>query len=161
MEKWKTIEYAPNYRVSTLGQVSNIYGHVLCPFENEKGYLKIDLRVNGKRKRFFVHRLVADAFINNPNDLPQVNHKNENKKDNRVNNLERCTAAYNINFGSRSEKVAKRLGKKLYQYDLNGKLMKVHNSLAGACKEFGYDMGKICECLKGVRKQYKGFMWSR
>lgn len=72
-------------------------GKLLKIHDNGKGYLKVDLCKDGKQKRFFIHRLVAGTFIENPNNLPQVNHINGNKKDNRVENLEWVTASTNVN----------------------------------------------------------------
>ena len=104
-EKWKDIfGYEGIYQVSDLGRVrSKKYGdwRVLRPSKSHKGYLKVDLSKKGRRTRkvFFVHRLVASAFIPNDNIFnDQVNHINEVKTDNRAVNLEWCTVSYNLAY---------------------------------------------------------------
>ena len=79
-------------------------GKVLSPGKDTDGYLKVCLSCNGKNKMFFVHRLVAEAFLPNPDNLPQVNHKDEDKSNNRVDNLEWCSQLYNNIYGSRMER---------------------------------------------------------
>lgn len=96
--QWKTIEGYPDYEVSNTGQVRNKKsGKTLKPPKNTSGYLQVFLYNNGRRKKKCVHRLVAEAFIDNPNpeEFDQVNHKNSCRTDNRVENLEWCSNAYN------------------------------------------------------------------
>ena len=109
-EIWKDIQGYPNYQVSNLGNVKSFHKgkeKILKPDKNEGGYLYVNLYKEGKQKRFRVHRLVATAFLDNPNNYPEVNHKNEIKTDNRVDNLEWCTPKYNANYGTRNERHAK------------------------------------------------------
>lgn len=118
-EEWRPIEgYEGLYEVSNTGRVRSLdmyvkigygsyrlhKGKVLSPGKNKDGYLLINLHCNEKNKKCLVHRLVAQAFIPNPDNLPQVNHKDEDKLNNRVENLEWCDAKYNINYGSRKDK---------------------------------------------------------
>lgn len=111
-EIWKDISgYEGLYQVSNLGNIKsfNYGGHgkiKLLKLENFKGYKRVVLSKNGKTKRYFVHRLVAMTFIPNPDDLPIVNHKDENKTNNNVNNLEWCTHEYNVNYGTRNERTS-------------------------------------------------------
>ena len=120
IEEWRPIEgYEGLYEVSNTGQVRSLdryvknghssyrlqKGRVLSPTKDRYGYLFVILTCNGKHKMFLVHRLVAQAFILNPDNLPQVNHKDEDKTNNRVDNLEWCDAKYNNNYGSRKDKV--------------------------------------------------------
>lgn len=101
-EVWKDIPmYAGIYEVSTFGRVrSKVTGLTTFGYLNNKGYLRVDIHLNGLYKRELVHRLVAITFIENPNNLPQVNHKDECRTNNRLENLEWCTAEYNNAYGS-------------------------------------------------------------
>lgn len=110
-EEWRDIEGYPNYRVSNLGRVKSLnYNHTgkekVLKAGTNKGYLRVVLCKNGKKKRFQVHRIVAMAFLPNLHNYPQVNHMDENPLNNCVENLEWCTAQYNSNYGTRIERVA-------------------------------------------------------
>lgn len=101
-EVWKdVVGYEGLYKVSNKGEVMSIItGRLLKPCDNGKGYLIVTLCKDGKKNKSYVHRLVATAFIPNPDKLPQVNHKDENKDRNIESNLEWCTAKYNMNYGT-------------------------------------------------------------
>lgn len=104
MEEWKNIiGYEGLYEVSDKGNVRNVRRNTLLRFSNNQGYTQVYLYKNGIRKGFKVHRLVAEAFIENPDNLPQVNHKDEDKTNNNVDNLEFCDHKYNVNYGHRTE----------------------------------------------------------
>ena len=116
-EIWLDIEgYQHKYQVSNTGKVKALNyrrtgkEQIIASKEN-KGYLEVALWKDGKRKMFLVHRLVAQTFIPNPENLPQVNHKDENKKNNCVNNLEWCTQLYNNLYGTRLKRVSQSLTK--------------------------------------------------
>lgn len=103
MEEWKNvIGYEGLYEVSNLGRVRRV-NKGLLKLQNNQGYNQVYLYKCGIRKGIRVHRLVAQAFIPNPDNLPEVNHKNEDKMNNSVDNLEWCTAKYNVNYGHRTE----------------------------------------------------------
>ena len=113
-EEWRDIKgYEGKYQVSNLGRVKslkdskeNYREKILSNSTDTRGYSNVNLYKNGKRKLFKVHRLVAEAFIDNSNSYPLVNHKDENKQNNRVENLEWCTHEYNINYGTRSQRTS-------------------------------------------------------
>ena len=109
MEEWKEVpDYEGLYEVSNTGNVrSLIKNKIIKGFINRCGYKLVGLSKNGISKWFQVHRLVAQVFIPNPDNLPMVNHKDEDKNNNRVENLEWCDAKYNINYGTRLDKVKK------------------------------------------------------
>lgn len=92
--------YEGRYWVTAAGNIINSDGRVMRPYDNGYGYLVVELRNGGKRKHERVHRLVAKAFIPNTNNLPEVNHKDENKHNNAVDNLEWCNSQYNKRYGS-------------------------------------------------------------
>lgn len=100
MEVWKDIpQYCGIYEASNLGRIrSKVTGRLAHSFKNEKGYLITKIYLNGQCKNERTHRLVALTFLPNPNNYPQVNHRDENKTNNRVDNLEWCTAEYNVNY---------------------------------------------------------------
>lgn len=103
----KDIEgYEGRYMVSDQGQVYNVKRKQFMSLQDDgRGYLFTGLSKNGKRKFYKVHRLVAQAFIPNPDNLPEVNHKDENKHNNCVDNLEWCDVKYNRNYGTRNERI--------------------------------------------------------
>ena len=163
MEIWKDIKDYSNYQVSNYGNVKNVKTNkILKPFSPVEGYLKVSLSKNGKSKQFFIHRLVAITFIPNPKNLPEVNHIKEfEKSNNRVENLEWCDHSYNQNYGTRNERVSKKMSKikckKVIQYDLKGNYIKTWNSIKEAEKEVGST--HISQCTKGKFKQTKGYIW--
>ena len=130
MEIWKDIEgYEGLYQVSNKGRIKSLNyrrtgkERVLSSSPTSSGYLVVCLYKNKKPKPFLIHRLVAEAFIPNSDNLPEVNHKDENKLNNRVENLEWCDREYNINYGNRNEKASESMkgknsnkGKKNRQY---------------------------------------------
>lgn len=129
-EIWKDIkDYEGLYQVSNLGRVKHLEFTRLNPLTGgisiikEKilkqnltsfGYLSVALYKNGKKRWYFVHRLVANAFIPNPDDLPIINHKDENKVNNCADNLEWCDYLYNSNYGTRNKKISKTMTNNTY-----------------------------------------------
>ena len=173
-EIWKdVVGYENLYQVSNLGNVSTLKHKktfILKPAQNGKGYLKVILRNNNKSKKyFFVHRLVAQAFLPNPNNYPVINHKDENPLNNNVNNLEWCTQKYNCNYGTAQERRAKKiskiltnrkdLSKTVLQYDKNGILINEYPSMKEAERKTGINNGYICSVCKGKLNTAGGYIW--
>ena len=130
-EIWKPIEKYPGYEVSNLGRIKSykqdkVNGKIMKPYACTKGYLQIDISLDGRKRKnrvhLAVHRLVAIAFLPNPDDLPEVNHKDENKTNNCVDNLEWCTAKYNNNYGTHKERVAQKHRCSIYSIDKEGNI---------------------------------------
>lgn len=159
-EQWKDIVgYEGLYRVSSLGRVFSVRSNrCLQPYGSgsyKNQYLKVDLFVNGQRKKCCIHRLVAEAFLPNPDLLPQVNHKNEDTTDNRLENLEWCTAEYNNNYGTRKQ----RLSVPVDQYTTNGEFIKTWIGATAAAKELNINQGHISEVCRGKRNTCGGYKW--
>ena len=120
-EIWKSIkDYEGLYEISNLGRVRSLPRkgtykdiHILKLGKNHKGYLQVKLSKDSVLKCKSIHRLVAETFIENKDNLPCINHKNEIKTDNNVNNLEWCSISYNNNYGERQKRVSKTQGKKV------------------------------------------------
>lgn len=104
-----------------------------------------------------MHRLVAEAFIPNPNNYPYVNHKDENKQNPKANNLEWCTMEYNFEYGTARERMIKSKSRRVYQYDVKGNLIKIWASTK-ECKRNGF-FG-VCNCCNGKAQTCKGYIWS-
>lgn len=107
--EWKRIPGFERYSVSTDGQVKSHHGKekILVQRDNGSGYKKVYLSMPYEKRNMLVHRLVALAFIPNPNNLPFINHKDENPSNNNVDNLEWCDAKYNNNYGTVKERLSK------------------------------------------------------
>lgn len=174
MEEWRPIEGYEYYEVSNLGRVRSWIDNrwrrrsspkVLSPHRLTKGYLGVSLSsAPNVSKTIKVHRLVAKAFIPNPNNLPIVNHKDENKSNNCVSNLEWCTNKYNLSYGTARQRIFETIERNggykvrpIIQKDLEGNVVKEWNSATEAARELGIDCGKI---LVACHKSYKGFLWN-
>lgn len=159
MEIWKDIKgYEGKYQVSNYGNVKSMNYHrerkekILSLCHDPSGYPFVLLYKNGKRKQCAVHRLVADAFLNNENGLPCINHKDENKQNNHASNLEFCTVAYNNRY-SKDTPVA--------QCDLEGNPVKVWGSIREASETLKVGATNISACCRkyGRNKTAGGFIW--
>jgi hypothetical protein len=161
IEIWKPIEGYPNYEVSNFGNVKSLnYNRTgrekLLKLINDKdGYKTCLLCKNNTIKMCKVHRLVAEAFIPNPNNLPQVNHKDENKTNNHVNNLEWCTAKYNTNYGNRNKLVSKPID----VYDLDMDYIATYPSIRECERQLNADKSNIIKVCRGLIKQCNGYIF--
>ena len=176
MEVWKPIiGYESEYEVSSQGRFRSFPKHshksvrIYLGNKDSRGYRRVVLCRNGEEHTFYAHRLVAIHFIDNPNNFPYINHKNQDKSDNRVENLEWCDAKYNINYGdaleraketslSRHRATAK---KHIAQYTLDGTFVKEYSSI----KEANLSLGKkasatsISRAVNGIIPHAYGFKW--
>lgn len=128
--------YEGLYSITEDGRVySERQKKFMRPFTTKKGYLRITLQKDRIYKNYLIHRLVAEAFLENPNNLPIINHKDENKQNNCIDNLEYCTNEYNITYSK---------GKSVYCVELD----KTFSSINAAAKEIGVSAGSLSACLK-------------
>lgn len=169
-EVWKILNCNNNYEISNLGNIRNKKGKIIKQ-QNKKGYMQIGLRDGKAKKWYIVNRLVAIEFLDK-NDFKKmpyeneidmnkltVNHKDENKLNNNVNNLEWCTYSYNINYGNRNKKVSKKKSKRIIQYDLNGNFIKQWNSMLEIQRELGIWHSRIGKCCRNITKNVNGYIW--
>ena len=165
-EIWKDIQgYEGLYQVSNLGNVKNKIQPYLKQekiykkFSNSNGYLFVGLRKDKKRKFKYIHRLVAEAFIPNPNNLPQINHKDENKQNNCVNNLEWCTNKYNQNYGTKNQRIPEKNklshGIPVYCVELD----RVFRSAKEAAEFVGRSGTNITVVCRGKERTCAGYHW--
>ena len=164
-EIWKDIKgYEGRYQVSNLGRVRSLKfkshtrfskADILTASKDKMGYMCVSL----SRKSFKIHRLVAIAFIDNPNGLRCVNHKDEDKTNNKVENLEWCSYKYNNNYGTRNARISQNGGRKIAQYSLNGELIKTWNSAAEAARYYKVKRTTISGCCAGRQHTSCGFIW--
>lgn len=161
-EIWKDID--SRYSVSNLGNVKSNYANkerILKPIQNKRGYLTVDLRSPGKRKTMLIHRLVAKAFIPNPNNFLEVNHKDEDKTNNCVDNLEWCDTKYNCNYGTRNLRKGLSCMKKVCSVDRNGQIC-YYDSIMEAAEQNGIHKTSISKALSDNFPQNKtagGLLW--
>ena len=162
-EIWCPIKgYEGLYEVSDQGRVRSLKSgkeRILKPQRNTCGYLKFCLYKNGEHKMYLVHRLVAQTFIPNPNNLPEVNHKDEDKTNNKVSNLEFCDKKYNINYGTRNQMVSMKLSKPVLQYTKSGEFVREWKSIMDVQRNLGYYSQNISQCCTGKRKSANGYIW--
>ena len=156
-EIWRDIEgYKGKYQVSNMGRVKSLnYRNtgkekIMKPHDNGKGYLRVELCKEGKGKQCRINRLVAQAFLENPDNLPEVNHKDEDKANNCVENLEWCTSQYNMEYS---------FAKAIIGIDKVSGLIVEFPSLMEAERQTGISNKYICDCLKGRRNSAGGFYW--
>lgn len=169
-ELWKDIDgYEGLYQVSNLGNVRSLKWRRtktiknLCLKRHNKGYLQVGLTKDNVSKMYLVHRLVAQAFMENPNNYECINHKDENKQNNIVENLEWCTKAYNNQYSRKKHCFSKRRGKEIskniLQLDLENRVIKIWENSRTIFLETGMKQWSISECCRGNRNQAYGYKW--
>lgn len=173
-EVWKNIiNFEDYYQISNYGRVKSLERiifrknnttyfqkeRIMKLTTNKNGYLYITLRKNNKVKTFLVHRLVAQAFISNPNNLPEINHKDEDKTNNRIENLEWCTNLYNENYGSGNARAGILHRKEVIQYNKNNNYICKYKSGIDAEHQTGIDNASISRCCYNKQKKAGGFYW--
>lgn len=177
-EIWKpVVGYENTYEVSNLGNVRSldryvanragvktfVKGKQLAPIKNTYGYLRVNLCNDTGRKSYFIHRLVAVAFLKNPKNLPQINHKDEIKTNNIVSNLEWCDAKYNINYGGHNTRVSENRKNKgatpVVGINKNGETLSFP-SMQEAGRN-GFSAWQIWACCEGRQRSHKGYNWRR
>lgn len=161
-EVWKDIVgYEGLYRVSNLGNVYSCYmNKTLSIATRSDKYKFVVLRKNGKDKYMTIHRLVAEAFIPNPDNLPMVNHKDENPSNNCVDNLEWCTAQYNATYNDAHIKRGESLCNKVYAYDCDGVLIKEYSSTQSVAKCFNMSNSNVSTACNSDFRTFNGMILS-
>lgn len=167
-EEWSDIEeYSGLYQISNLGRVKSLnYNHtgkekILKSNKRADGYLQVDLHNQGNKKTHRVHRLVAMAFIENPNNYEEINHRDEDKANNCVSNLEWCDRKHNCNFGTRNERSAtNRINHpKRSKQVLCVETGKIYPSTKEVQRHLGFSQGNISSACNGRLKQAYGYTW--
>lgn len=175
-EIWKDIKgFEGLYQVSNLGRVKGLNrvsldkrhlpDRILTGSVYSTGYVVVKLRVNGIAKRFSMHRLVAEHFIPNPKNLPIINHKDENKLNNRWDNLEWCTQQYNATYGNAKTKALstfkKNHSRTVYQFTLSGEFICQYDSISSAAESTNTCRSEVCSCCNMEKNviSANGFMW--
>ncbi len=181
-EQWRTaiydgIIYEGLYKVSNFGRILSLNyrntgrAELMNPSEDKKGYLQVGLSKNGEYKMCYVHRLIAQTFLPNPENKPCVNHKIEGKKGKTMNmvffnedssidkertTIEWATYEENNNYETRTERAAKAMSKRVLQLSLSGDLIREWESTK-ECGRNGFNQGAVWSCCNGKRKSHKGF----
>lgn len=168
-EQWKSItDYEGLYEVSSLGRVKSLKFNkekILKPQKDGSGYLQVQLCRNGKMKAFKVHRLVATAFLPNPIGLPEINHKDENKINNALNNIEWCDRKYNNNYGNRNKKISKAKSKAVEASRFSDfRTIELRFSSTREADRNGYFSSHVSDCCRGCycgegNNKYQNLYW--
>ena len=172
-EVWKDIEgYEGLYQVSNMGRVKSLERtiwnngglykkseRILKAYDNGHGYLRVELYKEGNREQPLVHVLVATAFLDNVDNLPEVNHKDEDKTNNCVENLEYCSRLYNNTYNGRAKKIGKKNSKPVFSVNKESGLIMWWESIMEASRQTGISQGNISNCCQGKAKSAGNHIW--
>jgi len=162
IEEWRKIKGFEDYEISNLGRVKSLkYGKekIMKPAKDKDRYLYVHLYQNKKTKCYRVHRLVAQAFLLNPNNYPDINHKDEDKTNNCVSNIEYCSKSYNNSYGTRTERASKAKSIPVVQTDMENNYINVYQSARQVQRELGFNKSNIARCCKGKTNKVNGYKW--
>ena len=162
MENWKTIENVTNYEVSDLGQIRNTKtNYILKGRLSKSGYLQVSLtdKETKKQENYYIHRLVAIYFLENLDNKREVNHKDGNKLNNNVDNLEWVTPSENQKHRQKILGKTKTSQRKIGKFNKNHVLIEEYPSIVDAAKSFGKSRVNIDNALQGKQKTAYGFIW--
>ena len=159
--EWKQVLEHPNYEVNSKGEIRHkIRKHILKPRSNKGGYMYVNFKVNGKNTNFAVHRIVANALLPNPNGYIEVNHKDYDKTNNCLENLEWVSGSTNKRHAFLKQGNRDSRAKGVNQFSKDGKFIKTFSSVTEAAKEMNCCVSAISNCCLGRTKTSQGFRWS-
>lgn len=159
--EWRSVIEYPNYEVNQFGEIRHkVRKQILKPRSNNGGYQYVNFRINGRLQNFAVHRIVANAFIPNPNGYTEVNHIDRNRMNNCVENLEWVTSSQNKQHAYLLSENKICRGKRVDQFTKDGKYIKTFDSVSEAAKEMGCCVAAISNCCLGRTKTSQGYRWS-
>ena len=158
--EWRTVIEYDHYEVNQIGEIRHkSRKHILTPRANKGGYLYVNFNINGKRTNFAVHRIVANAFIPNPNCYLEVNHKDFNRTNNCIENLEWVSSKENKQHAYTKEENSDARGKAVEQYSLQNELLQTYPSVRKAAEAVNGSVCGISNCCNGRSKTSKGYKW--
>lgn len=159
--EWRQVKEHQNYEVNQFGEIRHKKRQqILKPRRNPGGYLYVCFKVNGKNTNFAVHRIVANAFIPNPNEKQEVNHKDYDKTNNCVANLEWVSGSENKKHAFQKKENKDKRGKEVAQYSKNGDFIAIYPTISEAAQKTNGSIGAISNCCRGRSKTSGGFRWS-
>jgi len=160
MEEWKDVKgHEGLYEISNKGRLRNGYGKVLSPADNGKGYMRFSLsKGNSDTSTVYLHRAIGEAFIPNPNNYPEINHIDEDKSNNQIENLEWCSIKYNRLYGTRVERSSAKSKRKVVGINIKDKSVIILEGIVD-CIQHGLNKSAVSNCAQGLSKSSGGYRW--